>query len=60
MKSFTCRDVGMECDWKAQGKSEQEVLDQIKVHAESKHNIKSMATDMVDQVKAKITDLKAA
>ena len=50
----------MDCDWKAQGKSEQEVLDQIKVHAESKHNIKSMATDMVDQVKAKITDLKAA
>lgn len=60
MKSFTCRDAGMDCDWRAEGQSDDEILNQVKTHADSKHGIKNMAQDMIDKVKSKISEIKAA
>jgi hypothetical protein len=35
MKTFTCRDVGVDCDWKTQGSNEQEILKAVEEHGQT-------------------------
>jgi len=36
-KTYTCRDVGVDCDWKTSGETTDEVMAKIQVHAAQVH-----------------------
>jgi predicted small metal-binding protein len=60
MKSFACKDIGMECDWKIQGKDNDEILRDVRKHADEKHGLKQLSDDLVKKVKARIKDQRTA
>lgn len=41
-KVLTCREVGMDCDFVARGKSEEEILAQAAAHAQKDHGFASI------------------
>jgi predicted small metal-binding protein len=53
-KELRCRDVGMDCDFKARGESEDEVLRQATAHARTAHQITEMPPELAAKVKAAI------
>ncbi len=53
-KVMRCRDVGPDCDFEAKGNTEEEVLQQVAVHAGSAHGITDIPADMLAKVKAAI------
>ncbi|MBI5640034.1 MAG: DUF1059 domain-containing protein [Nitrospirae bacterium] len=44
-KVLRCRDIGVDCDFEAKGKTEDEVLKKAKEHAKSGHGIKRVTED---------------
>ena len=60
MKSFTCRDVGMDCDWTVRASSEQEVLRLAESHAKKEHNMPELDEQTRNKIREKIRDVKAA
>ena len=44
-KILKCRDVGVDCDFEASGKTEQEVLKKAAEHARKDHGIKRVTKD---------------
>lgn len=44
-KILKCRDVGVDCDFTAEGKTEKEVLKKAAEHARKDHNIKRVTKD---------------
>jgi predicted small metal-binding protein len=38
-KVLKCRDLGVACDFSAEGETDEEVLNEMKAHAQEKHNI---------------------
>ena len=55
-KAFTCRDIGMECEWRVSAETEGELLLLIGEHLAQIHEITDTAPDLVVQVRAAITD----
>lgn len=55
-KILRCRDVGMDCDFEARGKDENEVLGKAAVHARSAHGIQEIEPDLAERVRAAIRD----
>jgi predicted small metal-binding protein len=55
MKDFHCRDAGMSCDFVARGDSNQEILDQVKEHARSAHQMQ-VTPDLSRKVEGLIHD----
>jgi predicted small metal-binding protein len=55
MKDFHCRDAGMSCDFVARGNSNQEILDQVKEHARSTHQMQ-VTPDLSRKVEGLIHD----
>lgn len=53
-KELCCRDVGLDCDFKARGNSEEEVLQQASAHARSVHQISDMPPELAAKVRAAI------
>jgi predicted small metal-binding protein len=53
-KELRCRDVGMNCDFEARGKTEEEVLQQASAHARSAHQITEMPPELAAKVRAAI------
>jgi predicted small metal-binding protein len=53
-KELRCRDVGMNCDFKARGESEDEVLRQAATHARTAHQITDMPPELAAKVRAAI------
>ena len=45
-KTFTCRDVGVNCDWKARGNDEAEIMRKIKDHARAVHKMDPIPSDL--------------
>ena len=39
MKSFHCRDAGLDCDFVARGSTSQDILKQVAPHAEREHGM---------------------
>jgi predicted small metal-binding protein len=56
MKSFTCRSVGIDCDQKFTGQTNDEILNQLPDHARDKHGITSITPDMKSKVMNAIQD----
>lgn len=55
-KVLKCKDVGMDCDFVARGKTEEEVLKLAAEHAGPAHGITEMSDDVVAKVRAAIHD----
>lgn len=53
-KELRCRDVGMDCEFKARGSSEEEVLQQAAAHARSVHQISEMTPELQAKVRSAI------
>ena len=60
MKSVSCRDVGKDCDFRAVGNTDQEVLGKIIEHAKSEHGLTEFPEDMKNKVMGAIREDKAA
>lgn len=55
-KSYTCRDVGVECDWKTSADTEDEVLAAIQIHAAEVHASVELTPELMNAVRAAIKD----
>ncbi|MEM0149581.1 MAG: DUF1059 domain-containing protein [Candidatus Micrarchaeaceae archaeon] len=57
MKSFACRDIGMDCKFTAKANDEATMLKKIAEHARKAHNITNIDDAMMSKVKAAIKDI---
>lgn len=57
-KSFTCADAGVNCNWKGQGETEQELMQKIGAHARTAHNLAEIPQDLARKVKGAIKEEK--
>lgn len=53
-KHLRCRDVGMECDFEAHGRSDEEVVQKAASHAARVHGITEITPDLEMRVRAAI------
>jgi predicted small metal-binding protein len=60
MKTVSCRDVGVECDFEAHGQTDEEIIKQCEKHARTQHGMEKLSADMIAKVKAAIREEKAA
>lgn len=56
MKSLSCKDVGVDCDYQARGKTVNEVLKKAAAHAKKDHNIKKVTKDYLESWRTKVHD----
>ena len=57
-KTYTCRDVGVNCDWKVSGKDEADVMSKIKDHARTVHKMDPIPPDLERKVRAAIRNVR--
>jgi predicted small metal-binding protein len=50
-KILRCKDIGVDCDFVAQGKTEEEVLKKAAEHARKEHGIKRVTKDYIESWK---------
>ena len=55
-KQYTCRDVGVDCDWRVQGNTVEEVLQKIAEHAKSVHSMEEIPPELMVKVRAAIRE----
>ncbi|MBT3534616.1 MAG: DUF1059 domain-containing protein [Rhodospirillaceae bacterium] len=53
-KTYTCRDVGVDCDWKTSAEDEDGIMAAIQVHAAEVHADIELTPELVDMVRAAI------
>jgi predicted small metal-binding protein len=56
VKTLTCRDVGVDCDFVAEGQTEQEVMAKAAEHARKDHGFEDIPPELRDKVRAAIHD----
>ena len=56
MKTLSCRDVGVDCDFVAQGQTEQEVMEKAAQHARQDRGFADIPPELQAKVKAAIHD----
>jgi predicted small metal-binding protein len=56
MKTMNCRDVGVDCDFVAQGATEQEVMEKAREHARKDHGFSDIPPELESKVRAAIHD----
>lgn len=56
MKVVSCRDAGVDCDFVARGKTEEEVLQKAAEHCQKDHGMKDIPKELVEKVRALIHD----
>ena len=57
MKEFRCGDLVPGCTTTFQGESEEEILEQVAVHARDEHGMDEVPPEVVDDVRAGISDV---
>ena len=55
-KSIACRDVGVDCDFKASAEKEEDLLRQVQDHARAKHDIQEISPELASKVRGAIRD----
>jgi predicted small metal-binding protein len=55
-KTYTCRDVGVDCDWRTRGETDEEVMRNIREHARTAHDMQEIPADLEEGVRAAIKD----
>jgi len=56
MKSFACKDIGMDCDFVAKAKTEEQLLKKIAEHAKKAHNMQTVDDATMAKIKAAIKE----
>ena len=57
-KTLSCRDVGMDCDFKMQGQTEDEVVRKAGEHAKSVHKMEKITPELERKVRGAVRDQK--
>ena len=57
VKEFRCGDLVPGCTTTFQGESEEEILQQVALHARDEHGMDEVPPEVVDEVRAGISDL---
>jgi len=57
-KRLSCRDVGVDCDFIACGKTEDEVMWKAADHARTSHNMSEISKEVHDKVRSAIRDVE--
>ncbi len=52
--SVSCKDVGVDCDFKAEAQTEEELLKKLAQHAKEAHNMSSIDAATLAKVKSAI------
>lgn len=55
-KSISCKDVGVDCDFKASGETQEEVLAAVQKHAKEAHGYDSIPPELMPKVHAAMRD----
>ena len=55
-KELYCRDMGLNCDFLACGKTEEEVLRKADEHAQSVHQLQGFSQELYDKARAAIRE----
>ena len=55
-KVLRCRDVGFDCDGVIRAETEEEILKKAAEHAQTAHNLKEITEEVVEKVRAAISD----
>jgi predicted small metal-binding protein len=55
-KTLACRDVGMDCEFKIQGQTEDEVVRKAGEHARTVHKIDKITPELERKVRSSIRD----
>ncbi len=55
-KTYTCRDVGVDCDWNTSGETKDEVMAKIQAHAAQVHPTIELTPELVEKVRDAIKD----
>jgi predicted small metal-binding protein len=55
-KEFACKDIGMNDDYRVEGRSEQELMPKIAEHARTAHNMNEISPDTMEKIKGAIRD----
>ena len=55
-KTYTCRDVGVDCDWKTSGETEDDVMKTIGAHAAEVHPEIDLTPELMAAVRNVIKD----
>ena len=56
VKTYTCKDVGVDCDWKTSGETEDDVMASIGEHAAQVHPEIELTPELMTSVRAVIKD----
>ena len=56
-KSICCRDVGVDCDFKATGETVDDIMRQAAAHAKSAHGIDEIPPELAAMVQSAIRDV---
>jgi len=57
MKTLSCKDVGLDCNYTAKAESEPELMKMVEKHAREKHKMKDISPDMKKKIKMQIKDV---
>jgi predicted small metal-binding protein len=55
-KTYTCRDIGVPCDWRVRGETEEEIMKEIREHAKNTHDMQQIPADLEQKVRHAIRD----
>jgi predicted small metal-binding protein len=55
-KSLSCKDVGMNCDFKASGETMEELMQAAAAHAKEAHGLDSIPPELMPMVQAAVRD----
>jgi predicted small metal-binding protein len=57
-RQFICRRIGPSCGFQVQARTEEEVMEHVRVHAAAEHGMKEMSPEMEKKVKESIEPVK--
>jgi len=57
-KSLSCKDVGSDCDFSVCANTENEILEKVKDHAKTVHNMSEFSKDFYDKARSAIRDVE--
>ena len=55
-KRLSCRDVGVDCDFVACAKTEDEIFEKAKEHAKKEHNMSEIPKELYDKARSAIRE----
>jgi predicted small metal-binding protein len=56
-KSISCRDVGVDCDFKATGETVEAVMKKCAEHAKAAHGMNEIPPELAEKVRSAIRDV---